>query len=83
MNDLMGGGSIFLVEPVSGIERQKLDLGSFGQIGWPIDNQAASLDPSLQCHVTTAGGYCGPGLSRRLIENALIDRYTKMCESYT
>ena len=49
----MEGGSIFLVEPVSGIERQELDLGSFGQIGWLIDDEAASLDPSLQCHVTT------------------------------
>jgi hypothetical protein len=45
-------GAIFLIEPVSRIERQKLDFGPFRQIGRLIDNQPAGFDSSLECHTS-------------------------------
>jgi hypothetical protein len=35
----MQRGSVFLVEPIPGIERQKFDLGSFGKISRLIDDK--------------------------------------------
>ena len=49
----MERGSIFLIEPVPGIERQEFDFGSFGQIGWLVDNESPGLHSSLQCHAIT------------------------------
>ena len=49
----MERGSIFLIEPVPGIERQEFDFGSFGQIGWLVDNESPGLHLSLQCHAIT------------------------------
>src|SRR5712691_2412181 len=46
----MQGGTVFLVEPISGIERQQLDFRSFGQVGGFIHDQPAGLHSSLQCH---------------------------------
>ncbi len=34
----MQSGTVFLVEPISGIERQQLDFRSFGQVGGFIDD---------------------------------------------
>ena len=46
----MEGGSIFLIEPVSGIERQEFDFGSFGQIGWLVDDKSPGLlEASASC----------------------------------
>src|SRR5712671_407903 len=47
---LMQGGTVFLVEPISGIERQQLDFCSFGQVGGFVNDQPAGLHSSLQCH---------------------------------
>src|SRR5712691_676123 len=47
---LMQGGTVFLVEPISGIERQQLDFRSFGQVGGFVNDQPAGLHSSLQCH---------------------------------
>ena len=49
----MERGSVFLIEPVSGIERQELDLGSFGQFGRLVDDKSPGLHSSLQCHAIT------------------------------
>ena len=49
----MERSSIFLIEPVPGIERQEFDLGSFGQIGRLVDDKTTRFYASLQCHVTT------------------------------
>src|SRR5881397_37636 len=46
----MQGGTVFLVEPISGIERQQLDFRSFGQVGGFVNDQPAGLYSSLQCH---------------------------------
>src|SRR6266850_6366267 len=46
----MQGGTVFLVEPISGIERQQLDFRSFGQVGGFVNDQPAGLHSSLQCH---------------------------------
>src|SRR5438128_4898887 len=46
----MQGGTAFLVEPISGIERQQLDFRSFGQVGGFVNDQPAGLHSSLQCH---------------------------------
>src|SRR6188472_917971 len=45
--------SVVLIEPVPGIERQEFDLGSFGQIGGLVDDEASGLDSGLQRHVIT------------------------------
>ena len=44
---------IFFIEPVPGIKRQEFDFGSFGQIGWLVDNESPGLHSSLQCHAIT------------------------------
>jgi hypothetical protein len=44
---------IFLIEPVPGIKRQELDLGSFGQIGRLVNDESPGLHSSLQRHVIT------------------------------
>jgi hypothetical protein len=49
----MERSSISLIEPVPGIERQQLDLGSFGQIGGLVDDKSPGLHSSLQRHSTT------------------------------
>jgi hypothetical protein len=46
-------GSVVLMKPVSGIERQEFDLGSFRQIGRLVDDEASGLHSSLQRHVIT------------------------------
>jgi hypothetical protein len=46
----MQGGTIFLVEPVSGIERQKFDFGAFREIGRLVNDQPTGLHSTLQCH---------------------------------
>src|SRR2546426_7065728 len=46
----MQGGTVFLVEPISRIERQQLDFRSFGQVGGFVNDQPAGLHSSLQCH---------------------------------
>ena len=43
----MEGGSIFLVEPISGIERQQLDFRSFGQVCGFVNDQPAGLHSSF------------------------------------
>ena len=47
---LMQRRSIFIVEPVSRIERQEFDLGSFRQISGLIDHKPTGLDSALQRH---------------------------------
>ena len=37
------GGTVFLVEPISGIERQELGFRSFGQVGGFINDQALAF----------------------------------------
>ena len=49
----MERGSIVLIEPVPRIERQEFDLGSFGQIGRLVDDEASGLHASLQRHMIT------------------------------
>ena len=49
----MERGPIFLVEPVTGIEGQELDHGSFGQIGRLVNDKPPGLHASLQRHATT------------------------------
>jgi hypothetical protein len=49
----MERGSIFVIEPVPGIERQEFDLGSFRQIGWLVNDESAGLHSGLQGHITT------------------------------
>ena len=44
---------IFLVEPVPGIKRQELDLGSLGQIGRLVNDESPGLHSSLQSHAIT------------------------------
>jgi hypothetical protein len=46
----MEGSSIFLVEPISGIERQQLDFRSLGQVCGFVNDEPAGLHSSLQCH---------------------------------
>jgi len=59
--------SIFIVEPVSRIERQEFDLGSFRQIGGLIDHKATVLHSSLQCHaITVAPEHAVQQSARRL-----------------
>ena len=38
------------VEPVSRIERQQLNFGAFGQIGWLVHDKPASLHTCLDRH---------------------------------
>jgi hypothetical protein len=45
--------TVFIVEPVSRIQRQEFDLGSLWQIGRLVDNKAAGFDSCLQRHVIT------------------------------
>ena len=47
LQSLMERRSIFLIEPVPGIERQEFDFGSFGQIGWLVDDESPGLHSSL------------------------------------
>ena len=49
----MQRSAIFLGQPITGIEGQELDLGSFGQIGRLVNDKPASLHASLQRHATT------------------------------
>ena len=49
----MQRGAVLVVEPVSRIERQELDLRALGQIGRLIDDESSSLHPSLQRHTVT------------------------------
>jgi hypothetical protein len=49
--------AVFLVEPVTGIERQEPDLGSLGQIGWLVDEEATSLDPVVIVNESLARKY--------------------------
>ncbi len=44
---------IFLIEPVTGIEGQELDHGSFGQIGRLVNDKPPGLHASLKRHATT------------------------------
>ena len=44
---------IFLIEPVPGIKRQELDLGSLGQIGRLVNDKPPGLHASLKRHATT------------------------------
>jgi alkanesulfonate monooxygenase SsuD/methylene tetrahydromethanopterin reductase-like flavin-dependent oxidoreductase (luciferase family) len=44
---------IFLIEPVPGIKRQELDLGSLGQIGRLVNDESPGLHSSLQSHAIT------------------------------
>jgi len=44
---------IFLIEPVPGIKRQELDLGSLGQIGRLVNDESPGLHASLQSHAIT------------------------------
>lgn len=43
----MKRGSIGFIEPVPEIERQEFDFGSFGQIGWLVDDESSGLHSSL------------------------------------
>lgn len=38
---------IFFIEPVPGVKGQEFDFGSFGQIGWLVDNESPGLHSSL------------------------------------
>jgi hypothetical protein len=49
----MQRSAIFLGQPITGIEGQELDLGSFGQIGRLVNDKPPSLHASLQRHATT------------------------------
>ena len=44
---------ISLIEPVPGIKRQELDLGSLGQIGRLVNDESPGLHSSLQSHAIT------------------------------
>jgi hypothetical protein len=45
--------SIFIIEPVSRIERQEFELGSFRQISGLIDHKPTGLHSALECHAFT------------------------------
>ena len=47
------GFAIVVVEPVAGIQGHQIDLGSFRQISWFIENQTTLLNPRLQSHEET------------------------------
>ncbi len=49
----MQRGAVFLVEPVTGVERQELDFRSFGKVRGFINDEPSSLHASLKRHVTT------------------------------
>src|SRR2546425_12895567 len=68
----MQGGTVILVEPISGIERQQLDFGSFGQVGGFVNDQPAGLHSSLQCHSdhsSTAQCRATSWPARRIVES--------------
>ena len=44
---------IFLIEPVPGIKRKEVDLGSLGQIGRLVNDESPGLHSSLQSHAIT------------------------------
>jgi hypothetical protein len=46
-------GSIVLIEPITGIERQEFDLGSFRQIGRLVDDKSPGFHTRLQRHAIT------------------------------
>lgn len=49
----MERGSAVFVEPVAGIERQQLDLGSLGQIGRFVEDKSPGLYSRFQRHRIT------------------------------
>jgi hypothetical protein len=49
----MQRSAIFLGQPITGIEGQELDLGSFGQIRRLVNDKPPGLQASLQRHATT------------------------------
>jgi len=53
LQGLMERGTVFLIEPVPGIERQEFDLGSFRQIGRLVDDESPTPHSSLQRHAIT------------------------------
>ena len=72
LKGLMERGPILLIEPVPGVERQEFDFGSFGQIGWLVDDESSSLHSSLQRHATTvASRHCHLYVHNELLPNQL------------
>jgi len=56
----MQRGAVFLVEPISRIERQELDFRSFGKVRRFINDEPSGLYASLERHVITVAPKAQP-----------------------
>jgi hypothetical protein len=66
------GGTIFRVEPVSGIEGQEIHLGPLGESGGLIDRQTAVVDAGFESHEERIAPHAGNDRNRDQDERCSI-----------